>query len=50
MIDTRNYAASDTLKEGTMVIVRAFRAADRKALLAGIEVDGDILIADETDI
>ena len=34
MIDTRNYAASGTLKDGTMVTVRAIRAADRDALLA----------------
>jgi RimJ/RimL family protein N-acetyltransferase len=33
MIDTRNYAASDTLKDGTMVTVRAIRAADREALV-----------------
>ncbi len=34
MIDTRNYLASDTLKDGTMVTVRAIRAEDREALLA----------------
>jgi len=34
MIDTRNYVASDTLKDGTTVTVRAIRAGDREALLA----------------
>ena len=34
MIDTRNYVASDTLKDGTTVTVRAIRADDREALLA----------------
>jgi RimJ/RimL family protein N-acetyltransferase len=34
MIDTRNYVASDTLKDGTMVTVRSIRAADREDLLA----------------
>ena len=32
MIDTRSYAAFDTLKDGTAVIVRAIRADDREAI------------------
>ena len=34
MIDTQNYAASETLKDGTVVTVRTIRAEDREALLA----------------
>ena len=32
MIDTRSYAAFDTLKDGTAVAVRAIRADDREAI------------------
>ena len=34
MIDTRSYAAFDTLKDGTAVTVRAIRADDREAIAA----------------
>jgi RimJ/RimL family protein N-acetyltransferase len=34
MIDTQNYAASDVLRDGAPVTVRAIRADDREALIA----------------
>ena len=42
MIDTRNYSAPDTLKDGTPVTVRAIRAGDREAIAAAFaELDRD---------
>ena len=35
MIDTRSYAALDTLKDGKAVAVRAIRANDRDAVARG---------------
>jgi GNAT superfamily N-acetyltransferase len=37
MIDTRNYIASDTLKDGAAVTVRSIRFADREAILGAFD-------------